>query len=1117
MPAFSIRNPYFIIVICLVLLVIGVTSLVRMPVDLFPSINLPEVVVATFYSGMPPQDIETDITDPLERFFTLASGIDHMESRSLLGVSIIRVYFQPGTNPDADVTELSNLALADLKRLPPGTLPPVVLKFDASSLPVALVTVKGEGLNETQLHDYAQFQIRNQIAVVQGAEIPPPFGGKYRQIMVYVDPYKLASRQLSPMDVVTSVNNSNLILPAGDVKIGSNDYYVYSNSLVDNMKQLGQVPVKTKGTSWVSVDDLGKAEDANQIQYNVVRVDGQRSCYIPIMKQGGDTNTIDVVNGVRKLVGHLYDIPKQMKATVVFDQSVYVKEALKTVLHEGVIGLALTSLMILIFLASFRATTAVLLSIPLSALATFVVLYMWGSTVNTMILAGLALAFPPVIDNSIISLENIYRHLEMGAAPVVAAEVGGAEVNLAVLAATLVDVVDFFPVTFLYGVSKFLFSALALAFCLSLLASFVVAMTVIPLFCSRFLKAVPHAAASHGRASEYEVEPTLATDHSWWDRFTAGFNRMFNRILDFYEVWVRRAVKRPALTVAILSGVFLASVAIYPLLGLAFFPKTDAGQFTINLKVPTGTRIEVTEQYVAKVEDLIRREIAPKDLKMVVSNLGVMPDFSSLYTTNAGPYTATIQVALQDGHSKSSFWYIDHVQEAIAKQYPDIRTFFSSGSMVDAVLNMGMPAPIDVQLSSPSLHQNYAVAENLAKEIRSLPGVGEVYIPQDLNYPALRLDVDRVHAGELGLTQKDVVDNVITALNSNSMIAPNYWVDRKSGNDYYLTVQYFEKGRAAIHNMTDLGQIPLRGQANSAPKLSCGPVDPSPASLQPMHDSATTLKPAWTCGQTNPIPRVPDPPPGNRPEHQVTPLKNVVNVNFIQTPTEVDHYQIQRVMDVYVTPAGEDLQRVTSNIEKIVKNANIPANVRVNLRGMVEGMNASFKSFGLGFLLSFVLLFLILTAQFKSFIDPLLIMLAIPMGFVGVLLILPLTHSTLNVMSLMGVLMLVGIADSNSILIVDFAHNLEKQGLSPVDAVITACRVRLRPILMTSLATIIGMIPMALKLGTGAEQYAPMARAIIGGLTSSVVLTIFIVPAAYLLVYGKRNRQAAAAGPTETA
>jgi multidrug efflux pump subunit AcrB len=1089
MPGFSIRNPYFIIVLCLALLVIGVTSVARMPIDLFPPINLPQVVVATFYTGMPPEDIEYDITDPLERFFTLAAGVDHMESRSMLGVSIIRVYFQPGTNADTDVSELSNLALADLKRLPPGTLPPVVLKFDASSLPVALVTVKGEGLNETQLHDYAQFQIRNQIAVVPGAEIPGVFGGIYRQIMVYVDPYKLLSRQLSLMDVVNSVNNSNLILPAGDVKMGPYDYFVYSNSLVDNMKQLGEVPVKVKGHSWVTVDDIGKAEDAHGIQTNIVRIDGQKSAYIPIMKQGGDTNTIAVVDGVRQLIKHLYDIPKQMVTAIEFDQSVYVKEAIQTVLHEGFLGLILTSLMILIFLGSFRATSAVLLSIPLSALAAFVVLALMGSTVNTMILGGMALAFSRVIDNSVISLENIYRHLEMGAAPIVAAEAGGAEVNLAVLAATLVDVVDFFPVVFLYGVAKFLFSALALAFCLSLLASFVVAMTVIPLFCSRFLKAVPHAAHVHEH-KEYEIERT-EDGHSWMDRFNAGFNRTFNKLLDYYEYWVRRALVRPGLTVLVLSGVFLASLAIYPLLGLAFFPKTDAGQFTINAKVPTGTRIEVSDQYIAKVEDLIRHVVAPGDLKRIVSNIGVVPDFSALYTTNAGPYTATVQVQLTPDHKLSSFEYMDRVQNQMAKQFPDVRTFFSSGSMVDAILNMGKAAPIDVQVSSPDLHQIYGIAQNLATEIRSVPGVGQIYIPQDLDYPALRLDVDRVHAGEMGLTQKDVVDNVITALNSDYMIAPNYWVDRKTGNDYYLTVQYFEHGQPAIHNITDLGQIPLRDPADGG-NISCGPTTapPQPGSSQS----------AWTC---------------NGAGRPITVLNNVVNIRQVPTPTEVDHYQIQRAIDVYVTPKSEDLGSVADSIQDILAKAKIPSNVRVNLRGMVEGMQASFKSFALGFTISFILLFLILTAQFKSFIDPFLIMLAIPMGFVGVMIILPLTHSTLNVMSLMGVLMLVGIADSNSILIVDFAHNLEKQGMSPADAVINACRVRLRPILMTSLATIIGMIPMALRLGEGAEQYTPMARAIIGGLTSSVLLTIFIVPAAYLLVYGKKKTGSPEAEPAQ--
>jgi multidrug efflux pump subunit AcrB len=515
-------------------------------------------------------------------------------------------------------------------------------------------------------------------------------------------------------------------------------------------------------------------------------------------------------------------------------------------------------------------------------------------------------------------------------------------------------------------------------------------------------------------------------------------------------------VRRPALTVAILGGVFLASLAIYPLLGLAFFPQTDAGQFTINLKVPTGTRLEVTEQYVAGVEDLIRHNVDAKDLKMVVSNLGVMPDFSSLYTTNAGPYTATIQIALQDDHRKSSFWYMDRVQKEMDRQYPEIRTFFSSGSMVDSVLNMGMPAPIDVQVSSPDLHRCYAVAQNLASEIRSLPGTGQVYIPQDLNYPGLRLNVDRVHAAELGLTQRDVVDNVITALNSNSMIAPNYWVDHKSGNDYYLTVQYFEKGRPAIHNFTDLTNIPIH-----APKL-----------------------------------------------RKPTTLDAVVKLESIQTPTEVDHYQIQRVTDVYITPAGEDLGKVSDEVAKVISNLKLPENVRVNIRGMVQGMNASFRSFAIGLSLSVILLYLILVAQFKSFKDPLLIMLAVPMGFIGVLIILPLTGTTLNVMSLMGVLMLVGISASNSILIVEFTHRLEDEGKSIEEAVITSCRVRLRPILMTSLATIIGMVPMALKLGTGSEQYAPLARTIIGGLTVSVVLTVFIVPAAYLLVY--RNRQSPA-------
>ena len=460
---------------------------------------------------------------------------------------------------------------------------------------------------------------------------------------------------------------------------------------------------------------------------------------------------------------------------------------------------------------------------------------------------------------------------------------------------------------------------------------------------------------------------------------------------------------------------------------------------------------------------------------MIVSNIGIVPDFSALYTTNAGPYTATIQVELKESHKTGSFEYIDRLRREIASRYPDLRTFFSSGSMVDAILNMGMPAPIDVQVSSRDLDRTYNIAQDLAGRIRKLSGIGEVYIPQDMNYPAVRLKIDRVHAAELGLSQKEIVDNVITALNSNTMIAPNYWVDHQTGNDYFLTVQFYEKGRPSIHNFVDLQQIPLRG-ASQASRI----------------DGA----------------RGPDTPHFGSSARPITTLGSVASLDFVQSPTEIDHYQIQRIADVYVTPSEEDLGKVTARITHLLEQQKFPGNVRINLRGMVQGMNDSFRSFAIGLSLSVVLLFLILVAQFRSFIDPFLIMLAIPMGFIGVMVVLPLTHTTLNVMSLMGVLMLVGIAASNSILIVEFAHRLEEQGRSVGDAVIMSCRVRLRPILMTSFATIIGMVPMALKLGTGSEQYAPLARAIIGGLTVSVLLTVFIVPAAYLLVYRRRAQTA---------
>ncbi|HEY8672095.1 MAG TPA: efflux RND transporter permease subunit, partial [Terriglobales bacterium] len=806
MSRFSIRNPYFIIIACLLILLVGLTCLLRMPVDLFPTINIPEVVVATFYNGMPPEEIETEITGRFERFFTLGSGIDHIESRSLPGVSIIKIYFQPGTNADSDVTMISNLAMANLRRLPPGTLPPVVMKFDASSLPVCILTLKGNGLSETQLRDLGQFGVRNQLATVPGASVPPPFGGKYRQIMVYVDPDKLMAHHLSLMDVVRAVDSSNLILPAGDAKIGPYDYNIYTNSQLEKVADISDLPIKTVGQSTVTVSDIGEAKDAHQIQNNIVRVDGEKSVYLPILKQGGDTNTIAVVDGVKKVVAKLFGVPKELETNVVFDQSLFVKQAIESLLHEGGMGLFLTCLMVLLFLGSLRATIAVSLSIPLSALAAIIALYFGGSSINTMVLAGLALAFSRLIDNSVIVLENIFRHIEMGEAPAEAAEKGGQEVSLAVLAATLTTAVVFFPVTFLYGVGRYLFSALALAVVLALFASYFVAMTVVPLFCAKLIGAheAEEGAPEFDEAHEHYASTTPG--RGWLERLSTAFNRHFHSMLDFYDAWVRRALERPRVVVLGIIGLFLVSLGLFPFLGVAFFPRTDAGQFEISLKAPSGSRIEVTDSDVAQVEALIRKTVAPEDLKLIVSNIGVIPGFSSIYTSNSGPHTATILVALKEGHRIGSYEYMDRVRRRLAREIPELSAYFQSGGLQDAVLNQGLPAPIDVQVSGSSLEDAFQTASQIAARIRRLPGVSDVFVPQDLDYPALKLGVDRLRASKLGLNQREVVDNIITALTSNGMIAPSYWIDPHTGNDYMLTVQYPEQ---AVHGLADLSEIPL--------------------------------------------------------------------------------------------------------------------------------------------------------------------------------------------------------------------------------------------------------------------------------------------------------------------
>jgi multidrug efflux pump subunit AcrB len=879
--------------------------------------------------------------------------------------------------------------------------------------------------------------------------------------MIYVDPLKLQASQLGIMDVVQAVNDSNLILPAGDVRIGPKDYNIYANSQVLTPNDVNSIPLKTVGNASILVGDVGHAVDGGQLQTNIVRVDGQRSVYIPVLKQGGDSNTITIVKGIRKATAHLLDIPPQLNTSVVFDQSVFVKTAIKNVISEGSIGLCLTGIMILLFLGNVRATIAVLLSIPISCIATFLILSAFGNSINTMVLGGMALVLSRLIDNSVVVLENIFRHFEMSSDPVKASQEGGKEVQLAVLAATFSTAIVFFPVVLLTGVSKYLFTALALAVVIALFCSYVVAMTVVPLFCSRFIKHSGHGNEHESAQKDDPVPEHMRGGHGQTNLFAKTvyhFNQGFGWLQEHYDGAIHYCLGRAALVITVFSIFVVLSFALAPFLGRAYFPRTDPGQFVISIKAPTGTRIELTDQYIARVEQDVRDVVAPKDLNMIVSNIGVTPDLSAIYTSNSGMHTAFVQVSLKEDHSLSSFEYMQRVRTKLAADLPSIEAYFQSGGLVDSIVNQGLPAPFDVQVSSNDMDGGYAVAQQIARRMRALHGVSDVLIPQDIDYPGLALDIDREQASLEGLTPKTIVDSVITAMTSNGMVAPSYWIDPKTGNDYMLTVQYPE---TQVQTLNDFKQIPLRSA-----------------------DGKST-----------------------------TPLETVASIRSINTPTEVDHYQLRRVFDVYVMPNSENLATISKDVDKIVAGMHPPGGTILTVRGTVNNMNESFKSFAMGLMMSIVLVFLILMAQFASFVDPFIILLAIPPGISGVILFLLVTGTTVNIMSLMGVLMMTGIVVSDSILIVEFTGQLRREhGFKLEKAIITACKVRLRPILMTTLATVLGLIPMALAVEAGSEQYAPLARAILGGLTVSGIVTVFLVPSAYLVIHRRLEARREPAG-----
>lgn len=1025
----------------LIVTLLGAVAFERLPVDVFPKLHIPAVVVATFYPGMPPLEMERDITTRFERFFTLGSGIEHIESRSLPGVSMIKVFFRPGTNLSSAAAQLGDLAMADLRHMPPGTLPPLILPSGASSLPVVLVTVTGKGFSQATLHDQADYNIRNWLATIPGASAPPSFGGEYRQIMAYVNREALEARGLNLMDVVHALNDTNLIIPAGDAIIGNTDYFIYTNSMVPKPKDLDDVPIKLgPGEAPVFFGDVGHAEASYRIQHDMVRINGQDAVYIPVLKQSG-ANTISIVDGVRKLLPKIPDLPKGLKLHAIFSQATYVRQAIQSLEREAVSGAGLASVMILIFLGSFSSTIAIFLSIPLSILAGIFGLMLSGSTINIMTLGGFALAIGRLVDNSVVVLENINRHLAEGEAPAEAAHRGADEVALPVLASTLTTIIVFFPVMFLFGVAKYLFSALALAVTLAMLASYVVAMTLIPLYCARFLNA------------EAAQEAETGSGAGLLQRFIRAYERFAHR----FEGWLAAALDHKFAVIGGVTALFVVSLAMYPRLGTELFPQTDSGQFVIQFHAPVGSSIDVTEAYAEKLERLIHQVIPPNELSTVVDQLGLSPGFSAIYSPNAATDSGVVMVELRSNHNVSTFHYMRVLERLLPKEIPQIKPFFYSGSIISSVLNLGLPAPIDVQLSGESYRELFAAAARVQRRLRKLPQLSQTYIPQEDGEPTLRIDVNRVKAARLGLTQRDVVTNVITALTSNVMIAPSIWIDPKNGNDYFMTVQYTPR---EIKSFQTLKNIPV--------------------------------------GTTT----------GVDGYQQTLLLRDVARIVPDRYPAEADHYNIQRVVDVYVSPRTQNVGGAQRAVLEALKGIKLPSDIAYKIRGSVATMQKSFASFGYGLLMAVMLLYLVMVVQFRSFLDPLIIMFAVPMGLIGVIWTLYLTNTTLNIESFMGIIAMVGIVVSNSILLVDFANQRRREGQSLREAVLESTRIRMRPILMTALATVAGLMPLALELGTGSEASAPLARAAVGGLVVSTVLTLVLVPAIYELLYARRENKA---------
>ena len=1041
----ALRRPYTFVVMSMLILVMGVVMMLRMPTDIFPDIDIPVVSVIWSFTGISPDDMEKRVLLNVERAFTTSvNDIEHMESQAMYGVGVIRVFFQPKAKIEAAVAQLVSTSQSVLRALPPGMSPPLIIRYSASSVPILQLAVSSETLPEAQLFDYAQNFVRTQLATVQGAAVSLPYGGRPRQIMVDLDPKALTANGLSATDVVNAVSAQNLILPSGTAKIGSREYSVRVNSSPETVEGLNNLPIRQVNGAVVYIRDVAQVRDGYSVQTNIVSQGGRRASLVTILKSGG-ASTLDVVARVKAMLPRVKSsLPPELDLTLMFDQSVFVRSSIAGVVHEAVIAAGLTALMILIFLGSWRSTLIVASSIPLSIMSSIMILGALGYTINIMTLGGLALAVGILVDDATVEIENIHRNLAMRK-PIIRAILDGAQqIAVPAFVSTLCICIVFVPVAFLEGAVQFLFVPMALAVVLAMMASYFLSRTLVPTMVHFLLagEVDRYAGGEHGSGSGL-----------FW-RAHAIFNGYFERMRESYRralVW--SLAHRPFVLVSF-ALFFALSLVLAAFTGEDFFPQVDAGQLRLHIRAQPGTRIEETDRIFSTVAERLRRIIPEEEVARIVNNIGIpIGGINLAFSDNAtiGPADGEMLISLKPDRRGSTFDYMKKVRQQLYPEFPELTFFFQSADIVSQTLNFGLPSPIDIQVVGNNRTANFEVAKRIAERVKGVPGMVDVRVHQVVAAPELRVEVDRTRAMQVGLTQRDVANTLLASLASSGEQSPNFWLNPQNGVSYRVSVQ---TPQHRIDTMDALQSEPMVVAGLPAPEL----------------------------------------------------LTNLAEVGRSTTLTVANHYNIQTVFDVYGNVQDRDLGGIARDIKKILadEEKNLVRGSFLVLRGQVQSMNSAFVGLGGGLIFAIVLVYALMVVNFQSWLDPFIIITALPGALSGILLSLFVTQTTINVPSLMGAIMSIGVATSNSILLVTFANDQRRAGQGAVEAALSAGYTRLRPVVMTALAMIIGMLPMSLGLGEGGEQNAPLGRAVIGGLLVATFATLFVVPVIYSLL---RKRQ----------